>query len=113
MNSSGGSGRACYHLHTLTPSQDGVTPLYRACEKGQKEVAKVLLEHGADVVRPCRKVRLEYVYKKVTVEIMRKFNASCESLASLFLAHTRSILVIASTLYSLACSSLTTRQPTP
>ena len=52
----------CYP-HTLTPPQDGVTPLYKACEKGQREVAKVLLEHGADVVRPCRKVGLEYMCK--------------------------------------------------
>ena len=51
----------CCHPHILTPSQDGVTPLYKACEKGQREVAKVLLEHGADVVRPCRKVRLKIV----------------------------------------------------
>ncbi|XP_064390639.1 uncharacterized protein LOC135338431 isoform X3 [Halichondria panicea] len=36
-------------------TRDGVTPLYRACEKGQKEVVKVLLEHKADVVKPCSK----------------------------------------------------------
>ncbi len=52
------------HLIHTFGSQDGVTPLYRACEKGQKEVVKVLLEHKADVVKPCSKVRIRAITEK-------------------------------------------------
>ena len=39
-----------FYLSILTPlSQDGSTPLFIACQEGNINVVKVLLEYGADI----------------------------------------------------------------
>ena len=35
------------YIHTLCLSQNGMTPLHHAAEKGKLDVCKVLCEHGA------------------------------------------------------------------
>ena len=63
-----GHWRVCLNLHhDVSLLQEGVAALYAACQGGYMEVAKLLLEHGAQVDLPTDVSHVLLIRRSVSV----------------------------------------------